>query len=296
VEPGPPLRDVRCFTAVARHLGFSPAAAELNLSQPAVSQAVARLERLWQVRLFERTSREVRLTAAGRTLLPHAEALLDAAAALSAEAARLAAPAIRIAYSPTVGTLVARAVRRLARRRPPIEVELRPCGRAAATAALARGEVAAAVISAPFPEELTTAVRFHVPVGHLAVPADDPLASVSVITPERLGRHRLLMPRERPPGSMWARLAERLPGTRLGHVVADDLDDFAAALDLVAAGAGLLPTPSLLVKTVRRPDIRFVPFDAGELRITYGLAWPAATPSPVLMSVVRAVQESLWTR
>lgn len=296
MEPGPPLRDVRCFTAVARHLGFSPAAAELNLSQPAVSQAIARLERLWQVRLFERTSREVRLTAAGRTLLPHAEALLDAAAALSAEAARLAAPAIRIAYSPTVGTLVARAARRLARRRPPIEVELRPCGRAAATAALARGEVAAAVISAPFPAELTTAVRFHVPVGHLAVPADDPLASAPVITPERLGRRRLLLPRERPPGSMWARLAERLPGARLSHAVADDIDDFAAALDLVAAGAGLLPTPSLLVRTVRRPDIRFVPLDAGELRITYGLAWPAAAPVPALMSVVRAVQESLWTR
>src|SRR5439155_16178451 len=95
VPASPPLRDVGCFALVARHLSFSRAAAELGMSQPAVSQAVARLERVLGLRLFDRTSREVQLSDAGKVLLPHAEALLDQATGFAAEAARLAVPSGR---------------------------------------------------------------------------------------------------------------------------------------------------------------------------------------------------------
>ncbi|MFC6073528.1 LysR family transcriptional regulator, partial [Microbispora bryophytorum] len=108
MDSGPPLRDIGCFALVARHLSFSRAAAELGVSQPAASQAVGRLERALGVRLFERTSREVRLSPAGKALLPYAEALLGSAAAFSAEARRLAAPEgadVRLAYPPPVGGL-----------------------------------------------------------------------------------------------------------------------------------------------------------------------------------------------
>ncbi|MDF5752882.1 LysR family transcriptional regulator [Spongiactinospora sp. TRM90649] len=297
MDPAPPLRDLACLASVARHLGFSRAAAELSMSQPAVSQAIGRLERGLGLRLFERTSREVRLTAAGAALLPYAEALLDDAAAFSAEAGRLAAqatPAIRFAYPSLLGGLAAQVARRMARRSPPIEVELRPAGWAAATAALSSGEVAAALLGAPFPREFTTAARFHVPVDHIAVPAGDPLARSSGLRPDRLGRHRVLLPGNRPPGGMWARFAARLRGPQ--RVVGGDLDDLAAALDLVAAGMGLLPVPNLLVRSVRRHDVEFVPFDGGGLRLAYAVAWPPDRVSPELMAVVRTVQEALWTR
>src|SRR5205085_11164545 len=140
VDPGPPLRDIACFAVVARQLSFSRAAAELGLSQPALSQAIARLERAVGVRLFDRTSREVQLSTAGKALLPYADAVLDAAAAFGTEAARLAVPAppsIRLAYAPLVGVLAARVVRRLATRAVPVDVELWPAGWSSATASLA---------------------------------------------------------------------------------------------------------------------------------------------------------------
>src|SRR5262249_53527952 len=118
----------------------------------------------------------------------------------------------------------------------------------------------------------------------------------SRIRPEQLTRHRILMPRNRPPGGMWARLAGRLPGPHRYHLVADDIDDFAAALDLVAAGAGLLPAPQLLVETIRRYDVQFIPFDAGDLRITYGLAWSPDRVSAELMALVQTVQQALRAR
>jgi DNA-binding transcriptional LysR family regulator len=79
-------------------------------------------------------------------------------------------------------------------------------------------------------------------------------------------------------------------------VVTADLDNLPAGLDLVAAGQGLLPAPHLLVETVRRPDIRFVPLDAGELRVTYGLVWSSDSATAELMALVQGVQEVLRVR
>jgi DNA-binding transcriptional LysR family regulator len=287
------LRDVTCFVRVAEQGSFSRAAVDLRLSQPAISQAVGRLERSLGTRLFERSSRAVRLTGPGRALLPYAEALIAAASALRDEAARQAVPTISFAYPPLVGPLVARVARRLAARTPAIDVDLRPAGWSAATAALAAGDVPAAILSYPFPAGRPTTARFQVPVAHLAVPAGGPLAGRTLLRPADLGRHRMLLPATRPPGSVWARLAAM---SRQQRVTGPDLDDFAAPLDLVAAGAGVLATPRLVVETVRRPDVRFVPFDAGDLRITYGLVWVPEAASTEVMALVSTVQEALRTR
>lgn len=298
MDAHPPLRDIGCFTAVARRLSFSRAAAELGMSQPAVSQAVARLERSLGVRLFDRTSREVRLSDAGKVLLPLAEALLEQVAAFAAEAGRLAVPTgptIRLAYCPLVGGLAAQVVRRLARRRPGVEVELRPAGWSVATAELAQGTVPAAIMSAPFPAGLSSTARFHVPITHLAVPAGRPPVLASPVRLANLGRQQILLPRVRPPGSGWAQLAARLPAQHRARAVADDLDDPAAALDLVAAGHGVLPVPRLLVQTVTRPDVDFLPLDPPGPRLTYGLVWSQPHASAGLMALVQTVQEVLRT-
>ncbi len=298
VDPGPPLRDIGCFAVVARCLSFSRAAVELGMSQPAVSQAVARLERAFGLRLFERTSREVQLSDAGKLLLPYAEALLDQAAAFSAEAARLAVPSgrtIRLAYCPMVGSLAARVARRFARRSPGVEVELQTAGWSTATAELARGTAPVAIMSTPFPPGFATTARFQVPVSHLAVPASSGLARATRVRWEQLRAYRILLPRVRPPGSVWAQLAARLRGATHSPMGSDDLDDLAGALDLVAAGQGLLPAPRLLVETVRRPDVHFLPIAAAELRMTYGLVWRQEQASKDVMALVQTVQEILRT-
>lgn len=304
VRPAPSLPDIRCFSSVARHLSFSRAATELGLSQPAVSQSVKRLERLLGYRLFDRTSREVHLSVAGKALSPHADALLAATADFVTEAERLAVvaqPAIAMAYPSPVGALAARTARRLTRRHPGIDVDLRPAGRQAALDSLARGDVAAAIIGAPFPHGLAVAARFQLRVGHLAVPAADPLATVRRARPDQLRRYRFLLPRRRPPGGMWSRLAAQLRGPHQHRQIAEDIDDFAATLDLVAAGAGLLPVPDLIVATVCRQDIAFIPFDASPgdaagLRLSYGLVWSRDDPTAQLLALVQTVQETLRSR
>ena len=67
----PPLIWLRAFEASARHLSFTLAAEELNLTQAAISQQIRRLEARLGVLLFHRRQRGVTLTPEGSAYLPH---------------------------------------------------------------------------------------------------------------------------------------------------------------------------------------------------------------------------------
>ncbi len=64
------LRGLRAFTAAARALSFTRAAAELDVSPQAVASAVARLESALGVRLLNRSTRSMSLTEEGASLMP----------------------------------------------------------------------------------------------------------------------------------------------------------------------------------------------------------------------------------
>ena len=69
--------QLECFVQVAKTLNFIRAAEQLNLSQPALSKQVMSLENELGVKLLERTTRSVRLTASGQRFLPDAEFILE---------------------------------------------------------------------------------------------------------------------------------------------------------------------------------------------------------------------------
>jgi LysR family transcriptional regulator, low CO2-responsive transcriptional regulator len=77
MKPGFDHQHLRIFVVLARHLNMRRAAAELSLTPSGVSRSLTMLERSWSCRLFDRTSRGMALSRAGRELLPLAEGVLE---------------------------------------------------------------------------------------------------------------------------------------------------------------------------------------------------------------------------
>ncbi|MET9497231.1 LysR substrate-binding domain-containing protein [Streptomyces sp. NPDC006552] len=122
------IRHLECFVAVAEESHFGRAAARLGMAQPPLSQRVQRLERELQVRLFDRTSRQVTITKAGMLLLPEARELLARAEVLRAAARRIRdgeSGLLRAALPPDIaGATVAAVLTRFQELNPGVELEL----------------------------------------------------------------------------------------------------------------------------------------------------------------------------
>lgn len=98
------LRHLRYFLAVAEEKHFGKAAARLHMAQPPLSSQIKQLESELDTKLFERTTRKVDLTDAGRLLVERARQILadlDAAVFDVAEVGRGAAGVLRVGFSGT---------------------------------------------------------------------------------------------------------------------------------------------------------------------------------------------------
>ncbi|MBP0459989.1 LysR family transcriptional regulator [Streptomyces montanisoli] len=98
------LRELRYFVVLAEELHFGKAALRLEIAQPPLSRAIARLERRLGVTLLERTSRKVTLTDAGAVLLSEGRAILSAVAAAERRTQQAARKRPRIVLAVKSGT------------------------------------------------------------------------------------------------------------------------------------------------------------------------------------------------
>jgi DNA-binding transcriptional LysR family regulator len=122
------IRGLEVFLSVAKHLNYTRAGEELNLSQPSVSIRIKQLENELGMKLFEQLGKKVALTDAGLLLVPHARrviaAIEDAKQALE-ELQGLERGSLRIGASTTPGMyLIPQIIARFKERYPKIEVHL----------------------------------------------------------------------------------------------------------------------------------------------------------------------------
>jgi DNA-binding transcriptional LysR family regulator len=120
------LHHLRLFAAVVDHGGFTKAAAQLGLSQPALSKSLGQLERSLNVRLLDRSGRSTELTHAGQILHARAREIFGVERLAERELKEirgLKRGQLRVAASPTIGTYLLPAVlARFHRRRPTVRI------------------------------------------------------------------------------------------------------------------------------------------------------------------------------
>jgi DNA-binding transcriptional LysR family regulator len=143
------LRHLAYFVAVAQEGNFTRAADRVMVAQPAISQQILRLERELGEKLFDRTPRRVRLTRAGRVLLPHARAILaDADRARDALASLQGLTTGRLALGSVQSppAVVARLLGRFRENHPGVALSVREDQSARLVDALHEGELDIALI------------------------------------------------------------------------------------------------------------------------------------------------------
>ncbi|MFE4608281.1 LysR family transcriptional regulator [Streptomyces niveus] len=122
------LQQMRYVIAVAEMSSFTRAAQRCLVVQSALSHQIARLEKELGARLFERTSRRVRLTPAGAAFLPAARQCLDAAERVAAEVAAAVGEVrgrLAVGLIPTVAAVdVPAALREFHQRHPKARISL----------------------------------------------------------------------------------------------------------------------------------------------------------------------------
>ena len=139
------MRQLRAFCTVARLGSFTRASPQLHITQAGLSGMVRDLEEQLGTRLFDRTTRSVTVTAAGKALLPTAEHVLEELQAAASSLGRLKVASRRtlcVGATPLVASSVLPAVcRRFAVLQPDIVVKVRDLDRTQIQAQVETGEL-----------------------------------------------------------------------------------------------------------------------------------------------------------
>ncbi len=293
-------RQLQVFVAVATHGGVAAAARALHLSQPAVSMALAELERLLGVPLFERSRHRLRLGERGRALLPQAEralqqvqavTLLAKGATAQAGATQALAGVLRVGASNTVGNYLAgRLLGGFVQAHPAVQVQLRVGNTADIAAALADFALDVACVEGPTRHAELLRLPWARDRLRVCVRADDPLAARQRIGKPALARARWIL---REPGSAArAQFEQAMAAAGIGADVAMELGQTEAIKQAVLAGLGIACLPDAAIapllasgELVALPT----PFLALERRLDL-LLHQRRADSPLLAAFVAAAQ------
>ena len=256
--------DLRVLRTVVQRGSFTAAAAELGYTQSGISKRMAALETTAGHALVIRARRGVRLTRAGEVLLRHAsaalEAMEDAERELNDENAPRVRPVRLGAFASAAAGVVPRALDRLARDRPDIELTLREGTSTVLTRALRARTIDLALLAGVSahtpPDDREPALEVETlaegPL-RVAVSASHRLAGRSKVSVEELAGERWATARSEGQEwllGVWGALAGRADAP---YVVRDWL----TKLRLVASGEAITTVPDVLVPALP-PDVRTV--------------------------------------
>lgn len=195
------LRQLRVFSAVARHLSFVRAAEELHLTPPAVSMQIKELESEVGLPLFDRGGRSVSLTTTGEYLLAYTRRLLavfkDAEDAM-ARFKGLAGGQLVVGMVSTAEYFMPSLMARFRDEHPGVELGMKLGNREQLVAMMQRGEADLAIMGRP-PKEWATRAEPFARHPHVLVTAiDHPFTRMGPVPAAALQDQDVIM---REPGS-----------------------------------------------------------------------------------------------
>ena len=287
------LRHLHSFVAVAEELNFTRAAERLHLAQPALSAQIRQLEQRVGARLFERTTRRVELTPAGRALLDEAPVLLDGMDA-ALRAARMAAAGETGAL--TVGLLATaaldvtpRILRAFARERPKVAVSVRNVDFADPSGGVRSGDADLAMVWLPFRDDGLACDPLFDDRRVAVFASDHPLAAHEQLEVAELLAEPMCWVEGVDPvaGAFWTLDEQRGAPPVIGATVTGFEDMFAA----VRAGAAFAAIPASIATGLPFADIAARPVN-GLPGATVAICRRAGSEDPLVEAFAACAREA----
>lgn len=267
------LIDLKAFVAVAELGSFHRAAKLLNLSQPALSRRIQKLEETLGVALLERSTRHVALTMVGRDFIPKVQRLLDdfetSLMGIHDLGTRSGGQISIAAVPTTVFYFLPRAISGFSDAFPRIRFRILDLGANEGLEAVARGEADFGInfIGASHPD-----IDFQ-PLAEdpfvLACRHDHPLAARETVTWSELAAHRIITV-GRTSGNR-ALIDNTLAEHGLKLTWSYEVTHLSGSLGLVEAGLGVALLPKLATPAQDHPIIRTVPLVHPKISRTIGV-------------------------
>ena len=270
------LRSLRYFVTVARERNVSRAAELLNMAQPPLSRQIRALEEQFGAELFDRNTRPITLTAAGRLLYAHALQVLDRAGELQAMMERFVASDRRryvLGFVPSVIYAELPAIIRGFRAAlPEVDLQLVEMLSYEQIAALKDGriDIGFGRLRVEDGDIRRTVLREEALC--VVLPPDHPEAGeTAAATMRSIAANPLIVYPRKPRPSYADQIISLFRDRGFEPRVAHEAGDLQTAIGLVAAGEGVCVTP-VSVERLRRDDVVYRP-----------LAEPGVT-SPIILS------------
>ena len=289
----PEHRQLAAFVTLADELNFTRAAARLHLTQQALSKQIAALERGLGIALFERTTREVRLTTAGVAMLPRAHEALRAVAA-AVEAATGAGQPVELVIDISSGGIATGAVLvdEMRTRHPDVPVHQIEVGVARGVKQIRQGRAHLLLGLAPddlsgLSHEVVRHERVLVGMHH-----SHPLARQPQVSVGELAEYPLLLPSD-DAASEWNDFIHRvLAPAGPGRVRRWSHTTHGSAAAATALRTGECVTPSLSWSDPPA-DLTFLPLSSPVAVFPWSLVWGAndgSTATRRFLAAARAVR------
>ncbi len=289
------LKQLRYFEAVAQHRHFGHAAAACSISQPAISVQIKELEQILGQKLFERTSRQIRLTAFGdifalrvRDILQALDDLTDLARSSGDELTG----ALRLGIIPTIGPYVLpKIVNNFSGAFPQAELRIRERQTGMILQDFADGLLDAALLALPISEPSLVETPLFEEEFVLVRGKQD--AEKPVPNGNLLRQMRLLLLEE---GHCFRDQALDFCGRPVSRSNDDmDASSLATLVQMVASGLGVTLIPQMAVQLeTSATEVSVVRFPEPRPRRTIGLVWRQNSPlSAHLTDVAECIRKAI---
>lgn len=286
------LRLVRYFVTVAHTRHFSRAADQLFISQPALSQAIAKLEKTLEVQLLTRDNRTVELTSIGIQFLDKAEEVLrhaEAALFVVQQARRDRRSVLRVGFIPGPGANMSRILEEAERIAPHVVIQTRRLDWISQEAAVVAGEVDIAFAREPLAASDLEYITVDSEGRYLGVSERHPLAHRESVSIREIADEPIITSSTCPSEAWqlyWA-VAPRPDGSPIKWGPA--VDTVEEMLDVTSRGRGVCITAEAIARGYQHASVSFIPIvDISDT--TVAMCWRRDNHAPVVNLMRQAAQ------